>query len=169
MTKIPNKLKKYIFLPHFCTFSPFLKEKYYFQKIGLCHTQFLGPLTPCWNPKITNEPIPRKLLDGIQFSWSYLYLFVIISAELRGLPKWELKEETLNTNLFVNINNNTAPFVFITWHQKEPLGCVVYSHCPTKDSYNKCIHSSCLPWDYVIKPFGILQRVIKSQRVLTSF
>ena len=69
-----------------------------------------------------------------------------------------------NTNLFMNINNNTAPFVSITWHQKEPLGCVVYSHCPTNDSLNKCIHS-CLPWNYVTKPFVILQRVIKSQKV----
>ena len=34
----------------------------------------------------------------------------------------------------MNINNVTAPFVSITWHQKEPLGCGVYSHCPTNDS-----------------------------------
>ena len=74
-----------------------------------------------------------------------------------------------NTNLFMNINNNTAPFVSITWHQKEPLGCVVYSHCPTNDSYNNSIHSCCLPCNYVTKPFGILQRVIKSQRVCISF
>ena len=26
------------------------------------------------------------------------------------------------------------------WHQKEPLGSVVYSHCPTNDTCNKCIH-----------------------------
>ena len=45
------------------------------------------------------------------------------------------------------------------------MGCVVYSHCPTNDSYNKCIHCCCLPCNYVTKPFGILQRVIKSQRV----
>ena len=32
------------------------------------------------------------------------------------------------------MTNNTAPFVSITWHQKEPLGCVVYSHCPTNDA-----------------------------------
>ena len=44
------------------------------------------------------------------------------------------------------------------------MGCVVYSHCPTNDSYNISIHS-CLPCNYVTKPFGILQRVIKSQRV----
>ena len=69
-----------------------------------------------------------------------------------------------NTNLLISITNNTAPFVSITWHQKEPLGCVVYSHCPTNDSYNICIHSCCLPCNYVTKPFGILQRVIKSQR-----
>ena len=70
-----------------------------------------------------------------------------------------------NTNLFKNITNNFAPFVSITWHQKEPLGCAVYSHCPTNDSYNICIHSCCLPCNYVTKPFGIFQRVIKSQRV----
>ena len=27
----------------------------------------------------------------------------------------------------MDIKNNTAPFVSIAWHQKEPLGCVVYS------------------------------------------
>ena len=55
--------------------------------------------------------------------------------------------------MFFNINNNTAPSVSITWHKREPLGCAVYSLCPTCDSY---------------KPFGTLQRVIKSQRVLVS-
>ena len=72
-----------------------------------------------------------------------------------------------NTNLFMNINNNTAPFVSITWHQKEPLGCVVYSYCPTNDSYNKCIHC-CLPCNYFTKSFGILQRIIKSQKAFIS-
>ena len=72
-----------------------------------------------------------------------------------------------NTNLFMNINT-TAPFVSIAWHQKEPLGCIVYSHYPTNDSYNKCIHSCCLPCNDVTKPFGILQRVIKSQKVCIS-
>ena len=66
----------------------------------------------------------------------------------------------------MNINNNTALFVSITWHQKDPLGCVVNSHGQTNDSYNKCIHGSCLLCNYVTKPFGILQRVIVSQRVL---
>ena len=68
----------------------------------------------------------------------------------------------------MNVNNNTAPFVSITWHQKESLSCVVYSHCPTNGSYSKCIHGGFLPCNYVTKPFGILQRVIKSQRVLIS-
>ena len=71
----------------------------------------------------------------------------------------------------MNINDNTAPFVWITWHQKELLGCVVYSKCLTNYSYNKCIYSCCccgLPCNYV-KPFGILQRVIKSQKVYISF
>ena len=71
------------------------------------------------------------------------------------------------TNLFMNINNNTAPFVSLTWHQKETLGGVVYPHFPTNDSYDKCIYSSycCLPCNYVNKPFDILQTVIKSQKV----
>ena len=69
----------------------------------------------------------------------------------------------------MNINNKTAPFVSVTWHQIEPLGCVVYSHCPTNNSCNKCIHSSCFPCNYVTKPFGILQRVIKSRKVCISF
>ena len=73
-----------------------------------------------------------------------------------------------NTNLFMNINNNSAPFVSITWHQKELLGCVLYSYCPTNDSYNKCIRSCCLPCNYAANLFGILQRVIKSQRVCIS-
>ena len=71
----------------------------------------------------------------------------------------------MKQNLFKSITNDIAPFVSITWHQKEPLGCVVYSHCPTNDLYNISIHSCCLPCNYVTKPFGILQRVIKSQRV----
>ena len=66
--------------------------------------------------------------------------------------------------------NNTAPFLSIPWHQKEPLGCAVYSDCPTNDSYKKCVHVWwCLPCNYVAKPFGILQRVIKSQNVYISF
>ena len=58
-----------------------------------------------------------------------------------------------------------APFVSITGHQKEPLICDVYWHCPINDSYNKCIYSCCLLCNYVTKPFGILQRVVKSQKV----
>ena len=62
--------------------------------------------------------------------------------------------------LWISINN-TAPFISITWHQKEPLDCAVDSHCTTYGSYNKC--------EYVTKPFGILQRVIKCQKVYISF
>ena len=69
----------------------------------------------------------------------------------------------------MSITNNTAPFMSIIWHQKEHLGCVVSSHCPTNDSCNKYVHSCCLPCNYVTKPFGILQRVIKSQKVCISF
>ena len=67
--------------------------------------------------------------------------------------------------LYYHNNSCNKPFVSTKWHQKELLGCVVYSHCLTNDSYNNSIHSSCLPCDYVTKLFGILQRVIKSQRV----
>ena len=83
---------------------------------------------------------------------------------------YENERYKTETNLFTNINNNTAPFASITWYQKEPLVCVVYSHCPTNDSYNKCIHTCCcLPCSYVTKPFGILQSVSKSQNVCISF
>ena len=74
-----------------------------------------------------------------------------------------------NRNLFININDNTALIIFCinNMHQKEPLGCVVYSHCPTNDSYNKSIHSCWwLPCNYVTKPFGILQRVMKSVYII---
>ena len=70
--------------------------------------------------------------------------------------------------LYYHNNSCNNPFASTNWHQKEPLGCVVYSHCPTNDSYNICIHSCCLPCNYVTKPFGILQMVIKSQRVHIS-
>ena len=64
--------------------------------------------------------------------------------------------------------SKTAPFISISWHQKNPLGCAIYFHCPTNDSYNKCIHSCCLPCNYVTKPFGILNRVIRDEKVLIS-
>ena len=59
-----------------------------------------------------------------------------------------------------------APFVSIAWHQRELLGYV--AHYPTNDSYRKCIHCCCLPCNYVTQPFGILQRVIKSQSACLS-
>ena len=77
-------------------------------------------------------------------------------------------KETINTNSFVNSINNITLFAWITWHQKQHLCCVVYSHCPTNDSYNKDTHGCCLPCSYATKSFGILQKVIKSQRVLIS-
>ena len=70
--------------------------------------------------------------------------------------------------LYYHNNSCNKPFVSTYWHEKEPLGCVVYSLCPTNDSYNNSIHSCCLPCNYVTKPFSILQRVIKSQRVHIS-
>ena len=70
--------------------------------------------------------------------------------------------------LYYNNNSCNKSFMSTNWHQKEPLGCVAYSHCPTNDSYNNSIRSCCLPCNYVTKPFGILQRVIKIQRVHIS-
>ena len=67
--------------------------------------------------------------------------------------------------LYYNNNSCNRPFLSTNWHQKEPLGCVVYPHCPTNDSYDNSTHSCCLPCNYVTKPFGILQRVIY-QRVI---
>ena len=61
-------------------------------------------------------------------------LEVLEQLSLYHIPKWERNKT--NTNLFKSITNNIAPFISITWHQKESLGCVVYSHCPTNDSYN---------------------------------
>ena len=68
----------------------------------------------------------------------------------------------------MNITNNSVPSVSIRWRQKEILGCVVYSHCPTNDSCSKCKHRCCLTCNYVTKPFGILKRVIKSEKVCIS-
>ena len=71
--------------------------------------------------------------------------------------------------LWISIKN-IAPLVSIKLHQKEPSGCAVYWNCPTNDLYNRCIHDCCcLPCNYVTKPFGILQKVIKSQKVYIWF
>ena len=45
---------------------------------------------------------------------------------------------------------------------------VLYTHFAQLMTHTTCIHSCCLPCNYVTKPFGILQRVIKSQRVHIS-
>ena len=76
------------------------------------------------------------------------------------------KHKTINKILLVTIKNNPSPFSSITWHQKEPWSCVAYSHCSTNDPHIKWIHSYCFPYNCVTKPLAILQRVIKSQRVL---
>ena len=55
------------------------------------------------------------------------------SAAALTLPDTKMGMKGTKLKLFMNISNNTAPFVSIKWHQKEPLGCVVYSHCPTND------------------------------------
>ena len=134
--------------------------------------------------------IKKTSVNSIQLSWSYFFNLEIqlihdeitnTRAEVASLLRlWSSfdctrylneneRSKTINENLFVNVSNNIDPFVWIIWHKKEPLGCVVYWHCPTNGSYKKCIHNCCLRCNYVTKHFGILQRVIKSQRVLTSF
>ena len=70
--------------------------------------------------------------------------------------------------LYYHNNSCNKPLASINWNQKEPLDWVVYSHCPINDSYNDSTHSCCLPCHYVTKPFGILQKVIKSQRMHIS-
>ena len=37
-------------------------------------------------------------------------------------------------------NNSYKPFTSTHWHQKEPLACVVYSHCITKDTHTTIIY-----------------------------
>ena len=99
-------------------------------------------------------PIPKpRLLHSWDSATAFTY----------HILKSEWKKTS--TNLFRSITNNIAPFLSTTWHQKETFGCVVYSHCPTNDSYHKCIDSCCLPCNYVTKSFGIFQRVLKSQKV----
>ena len=44
------------------------------------------------------------------------------------MPKWEWKTQNYKYKLICEYQHNTALFVSITWHQNEPLGCVVYSH-----------------------------------------
>ena len=69
----------------------------------------------------------------------------------------------------IYLYHNTAPVLSITWHPKEPLDCAVYSHCPINDSCNSFIQGGrCLHYSYVTKPFGILQGVIKSQKLIHS-
>ena len=45
---------------------------------------------------------------------------------------------------------------------------VLYTHIAQLMTHTTCIHSCCLPCNYVTKPFGILKRVNKSQRVHIS-
>ena len=95
------------------------------------------------------------------FSWS-----IKIWALIFMCPKavTDLKNSLYSTL----INNNTAPFVSIIWHHKEPLGCVIYSHCPLM-TLQQMYTLLLLTLHYVTKPFGISQRIIKSQKVCLSF
>ena len=68
----------------------------------------------------------------------------------------------------MDINNNNVPGVSIKGHQKALVDCAIYSHDPTNDLHNKCIHSWCLTCNFISKPFGILQKVIKNQMVFIS-
>ena len=64
--KFSNAIKKPYSWPIFCHFPHFGGKNFFFQKIRLFHAQYhMGlPLTPCWVSEKTNEPIPRKHLDG---------------------------------------------------------------------------------------------------------
>ena len=81
----------------------------------------------------------------------------------------ENEQYKTNTNLFMNINNNTAPFVSVIMIPKGTLALHCILTLPNYGSYSKCIHCCCLPCTCVTKPFGILQRIIKSQKVCISF
>ena len=39
------------------------------------------------------------------------------------------------------------------------MGCVLYSHSPSNDSYNKCMHCCCLSCDYVAAYLAIMLRL----------
>ena len=62
-----------------------------------------------------------------------------------------------------------SPIILHPLHQqhdtKRNSWVVLYTHIAQLMTHTTYIHSCCLPCNYVTKPFGILQRVIKSQRV----
>ena len=89
--------------------------------------------------EITHMKLPKPRL---LHSWD--------SATALTLLYTKMRINKTNTNSFKSITNNISPFVSKTWHH---LGSVVYSYCPTNDSYNICIHSYCLPCNYVTEPF----------------
>ena len=78
------------------------------------------------------------------------------------MPKSEWNK--INTNLFKSITGNIDPFGSIAWHQKEPW-FVLYTHIAQLITHATCIHSCCLPCNYVTNPIGIFQRVIKKRRL----
>ena len=53
-----------------------------------------------------------------------------------AIPEPRLLHSWGSIDLFKSITSNIAHFVSITWHQNEPLGCAVYLHCLTNDSWN---------------------------------
>ena len=84
-------------------------------------------------------------------------MYCLIIDQINEQPENGLKSSP-ETSRFIE-NKWISPKKKIKKKKKKKL------HCPTNDSYNICIQSCCLPCKYVTKPSGILQSVIKSQRV----
>ena len=61
MTNFSNKFKN----PYFWLIFSIFGTKFFFSKIRLSRTTPHGPLTPYLVSEKTNEPIPRKLPEGI--------------------------------------------------------------------------------------------------------
>ena len=68
---------------------------------------------------------------------------------------------------YVNINNATAFLVLITWHQKEPLVCVVYSHYPTDDS-TAHVYRSAAYLAIMLLSLSYIAKVTKNQKIFIS-
>ena len=60
MTNFFNKLKKLCYCPIFGTFSQFLEQKIFVQKMAQSHKTSYGFLAPRQNLEKTNNTLPRK-------------------------------------------------------------------------------------------------------------
>ena len=76
----------------------------------------------------------------------------------------EIETYKTNTDLFININKILQPLYHEHDTKRNPW-VVFYTHIAQLMTHTTYVHSCCLPCNYVTKPFGILQTVIKSQRV----